>query len=285
MAVCDYIFSRMRNILLLPEVIDDGRIDVILKLINLAKTYSCEKKELKLDWSKTRTLSPAGIAIMACVFDFLVEQRTTIKNVNISKKLLDIPVVLNFKNIKNFVALPKPDVNNFENHVLIVKGIENGINTLFTERLDEKFSNKILEDVLYAGKLIINELMQNSMDHSTAERCYLYAGLWNNEFHIGLLDMGITIPAKLEQKYTCQDDIEYLELSFKKGSSTRRQRTGGFGLYYFFEFLKENEGKLTIVSRRGQIRRYFKTRRSQKNILKYPLPGTWCFARFILGDK
>ena len=275
----------MGNILLLPEVIDDGRIDTILKLIHLAKIYSNEKKELKLDWSKTKTLSPAGYAIMACVFDFLVEQKTAIKNRGISKKLLDIPVVSNFKNIKNFTTLPSPDINNIENISLMVKGVEGGINTLFTERLDEKFSGKVSEDILYAGKLIINELMQNSQDHSTAERYYMYAGLWNGEFHSGLLDMGITIPAKLEQKYIRQNDIEYLELSFEKGSSTRRQRIGGFGLHYFFEFLKENEGKLTLVSRNAQIRRYFKTRRSQKNILKYPLPGTWCFARFSLGGK
>lgn len=275
----------MGNILSLPSVIDDGRIDTILKLINLAKSYPNEKKALTLDWSKTQALSPAGIAIMACVFDFMVEQKTEIKNIKISKKLLNIPVVSNFKNIKNFQTLPKPDINNIEDPNLIVKGIEGGINTLFTERLDEKFSDKISEDILYAGKLIINELMQNSHDHSTAERYYMYGGLWNGEFHTGLLDMGITIPAKLEQKYIRQNDIEYLELSFEKGSSTRRQRTGGFGLYYFFEFLKENEGKLTIVSRNAQIRRYFKTRRSQKNILKYPLPGTWCFARFILGEK
>ncbi|MBI5299805.1 MAG: hypothetical protein HY877_05885 [Deltaproteobacteria bacterium] len=275
----------MGNILLLPEVIDDGRIDTILKLIHFAKIYSNEKKELTLDWSKTKTLSPAGYAIMACVFDFLVEQKTAIKNRRISKKLLDIPVISNFKNIKNFTTLSNPDINNIENISLMVKGVEGGINTLFTERLDEIFSDKISEDILYASKLIINELMQNSQDHSTAERYYMYAGLWNKEFHSGLLDMGITIPAKLEQKYIRQNDIAYLELSFEKGSSTRRQRTGGFGLHYFFEFLKKNEGKLTLVSRNAQIRRYFKTRRSQKNILKYPLPGTWCFARFSLEEK
>src|SRR3989338_9755072 len=149
---------------LLPQVIDDGRLDAILKLISLAKSYSHEKKKLTLDWSKTKALSPAGYAIMSCVFDFLVEQKTETKNIKMSKKLLDIAVVSNLKNIQNFTSLPAPNINNTENPNLIVRGVEGGINTLFTERLDEKFSDKISEDILYAGKLIINELMQNSHD-------------------------------------------------------------------------------------------------------------------------
>lgn len=270
----------MKHKFTLPSVIDDGRIDSFLKLINVAKSGHGEGLEIELDWSKTVSISPAGYAVLASVFDIMVEQKTVVTNKNISAGIMGLPVVANINKISSFGSLPRPDINNFENKTMIVRGVEGGINTMFTERLTEKFAQNISGDLLYSSTLIVNELMQNSADHSAAERHYLYAGIWDGEFHVGLLDMGVSIPAKLEQKYLCVNDIEYLELALKKGTSTRRQRVGGFGLYYFFDLLKENEGKLTIVSRRAQIRRYFRTRRSQKNILKYPLNGTWCFARF-----
>lgn len=280
LAFCDYIYSRMTTNVLLPNIISDGRLDAYLRLINLIKSEP--NREISLDWSRSVAVSPAGLAILSCIFDSLIEQKIDVRNKNIPEQFQKFAPISDLKDIAKFQDLPEPAIHNIDDTDVILRGISGTINTLFTERLYEKFSNKVSEDILYAASLIINELMQNSVDHSTAERYYVYAGLWKNEFHAGLLDMGISIPAKLEQKYVRKNDLEYLELSLEKGSSTRRQRPGGFGLYYFFEFLKENEGKLTIVSRNAQIRKYFRTRRSQKNILKHPLPGTWCFARFSL---
>lgn len=265
----------------LPQTIGDGRVDIFLKWIVLTKQHGSGLK-LKLDWSKVSSISPAGFAILACLFDTFIEQKAQVSNIHVPKKLKEFPAVNHMIHLGRFSALPPATIQNYENSMSLLAGRHNAIDPLFSERLQEKFSPYLSEGLLYAAVLTLNELMQNSVDHATSERYYLYAGLWNNEFHTGCLDMGITIPAKLEQKYVCNNDLEYLELALQKGTGTRRMRTGGFGLYYFFEFLKESGGKLTIVSRGAQIRRYFKTRKSQKNILKYRLPGTWCFARFPL---
>ena len=193
-------------------------------------------------------------------------------------------MIKNFTNIKNYSSLSHPSIQNIDDSNLILRG-EMTIDVLFQERLGEKFSSILGDELMYDCFLILNELMQNAKDHSNAERFYIYAGSWKNEFHVGVLDMGVSIPAKMEQKYSCDNDLEYLDLALKEGVSTRRQRTGGVGLSYFFHFLKRNGGKLTIISRFAQVRRYFRTRKSQKNILKHPLRGTWCFARFPLEKK
>lgn len=270
----------MPSVISLPQCIDDGRIDLILKILGLSKQYG--SKPLRFRWSKTESISPAGLGILCCLSDTFIEQGNKVTHIRVSKKLKTLTPVHCLLASGRFRTLPAPDVYNYEDKTTILRGITNAIDSSFVERLQEKFSNFLSEDLLYASTLILNELMQNSVDHSSAERCYLYAGVWHKEFHVGVLDMGITIPAKMEQKYPCESDLDYLELALKKGTGTRRIRTGGFGLYYFFEFLKECNGKLTIVSRRAQIRRYFRTRRSQKNMLKYPLYGTWCFARMPL---
>lgn len=264
----------------LPKVIGDGRIDLLLKLIHCSREGDLI---VQLDWSKTSQISPAGFAILACLFDTFVEQKTKVKNIHLPKVFRHWPIVRHLSELHRYPVLPDRNIHDFEDKRTIIRGNRAAIDPFFVDRIDEKFSNDLSTDVLYAARLIVNELMQNSVDHGSAEGYYAYAGFWEDEFHIGLLDMGVTIPAKLEQKYRFQDDLEALELSLKKGTSTRRQRLGGFGLYYFFEFLKEGSGKLTVISRGAQVRRYFRTRKSQKNLLKYPLPGTWCFARFPRG--
>ncbi|MFH1654929.1 MAG: hypothetical protein ABIE74_12885 [Pseudomonadota bacterium] len=274
----------MKKVVILHSIISDGRIDNILNLINLSKNDTDERKEIRLDWSKVRDISPAGLAILSCLFDNFAEQKMRVTNIHIAKKLLCYPTIQHFKNIQQYTCIPNPSVHDYEDTMMILRGRQGSLYPFFTEHIFGKFSTLCSEELLYDASLIINELMQNSVDHSTSERYYLYAGIWGKEFHVGVLDMGITVPAKLEQKYKCDDDLAYLNLALKKGSSTRRVRPGGLGLNYFFELLKNSGGKLTIVSRGAQIRRYFTTRRSQKNILKYPLSGTWCFARFPLED-
>ncbi len=263
-----------------PEVIDDGRLDWVLNLLNEAQ--GCHT--VSLDWSKTKELSPAGYAILCCLNDFFVEQKNRVQHLHLPRKLTRFPVVRTMKNVNSFEALPEPSWYNYEDRYTVVRGNGTSFDVFFREYLEGKFAHLLGEELLYTCLMIANELMQNSVDHSSAERYYIYAGRWGAEFHLGVVDMGVTIPARLEQKYECPDDLEYLELAMMKGTGTRRVRTGGLGLYYFFEHCKQFEGKLTIMSRGAQIRRYFKTRRSQKNALKYPLRGTWCCARFALGE-
>lgn len=284
LVICDYIYSSMTKNITLPKVIDDGRLDWALSLLNESRRIANTREEIKLNWRSVKSISPAGFAILSCLFDTFVEQKNLIKFVFVSKKFKHIPIINNLINIKNFNALPSPNIQNYENDEMFLKG-NIAIDVLYQDLFKEKFSHILSDELIYDCLLILNELMQNTYDHSTAERYYLYAGVWGDEFHIGVLDMGISIPAKMEQRYSCDDDIEYLKLALKEGTTTRRIRTGGVGLSYFFHYLKRNEGKLTILSRNAQIRRYFKTRRSQINILKYPLYGSWCFARFPIRGK
>jgi hypothetical protein len=263
----------------LPAVFSDQRIDTILELFNTVK----HEKNIMVDFTRTHAVSPAGYAILTCFYDTIIEQQTIIHVRKLKRKLRRLPIIEKIVNRKN--VLTDPDTLNFESENILVSCNGKTLNPLFTEKLIKKFAYAFNEDLRFDVQLIINELMQNTVDHSSAERYYMYGGIWYNEFHVGVLDMGVTLPAKLEQKYVAENDIHYLELALKKGISTRRLREGGFGLYFFYNFLKKNNAKLTMVSRDAQIRLYFQTRKSQKSLLKYRLNGTWCFARFDLTNK
>lgn len=128
--------------------------------------------------------------------------------------------------------------------------------------------------------------MQNTVDHSTSERYFIYAGIneIENSFEFGVIDRGIGIPTKLETKYLETSDENYLKKALEFGIGTRRNRKGGMGLYYLFEILKEEKGKMVIISRNGQLRRYFNSRNIKSGSINRTLYGTWCMATISIGD-
>lgn len=267
--------------ILLPSKINDGRIDTILRLFSIIK----ESKNIILNWERVIEINAAGYAILAWFFDQIIEQKSKVVHINISKSFKTNPIIENLINIGNYkFAIQKPQIHEFYKENMILKS---GETSFYSQFLDDIYLNtniQLNQNLDFAARLITNELIQNTIDHSTSERYYLYAAIENNIFNIGLLDMGITIPAKLSQKYLCKSDIECIELAYIEGISTRRQRPGGLGLTHTFNYLKKFNGTLTLISRNAQVRRYFKNKKIVKSKLKHTLNGTWCFVKFPINQ-
>ena len=257
----------------LPHQIDDSRVDSYLNLLQALQTHS----EIAIALRPDTRISPAGHSILACLTDAAFEQKCRLRWPHESRQafLEQLSVVT-----AQAGGLPDPSSYNYETGDCVTLGSGSTLNMSLIEKLDYKF--QLTEDLLFDCKLMLQELMQNAIAHSGAERYFVYVGIHDKEIHCGVLDMGVSIPARLRQKYDRETDVDYLELALQEGSTTRRIRAGGLGLFYFREFLKRNGARLTIVSGNAQIRYYFRTRKSQKSRLKRFLPGTWCFARFPL---
>ncbi|OFZ51339.1 MAG: hypothetical protein A2381_06230 [Bdellovibrionales bacterium RIFOXYB1_FULL_37_110] len=268
------------HVITLPKFIDDGRIDNILELLNLVRT---KDSSFILDFTEVKEISAAGLVILNCISDSIIEhkRKVGVKNLSLSSSLNN-----HIKNLFNYQSNQMLSMTQmaYEDKNNIVWGAINSLDPSFPDRIDNKFQNILSEDQLWYVRLIINELMQNSLDHSTAERYFFYAGIKNNDFIFGVCDMGVSIPAKLEQKYICEDDKAYLLKSLELGVGTRRIRCGGLGLNHMFEILKQQKGRLVIVSRYAQIRKYFARRKTEANFLKKPLRGTWCMARIPISQ-
>lgn len=257
-----------------PHLIDDSRLDSYSIILEKIQKQGLDEFDLKA----TSLMAPAGAAILSCLTDAVLERGKSVHFV-IGKEY-EMPFIAHLDSlVKKSGHLPAPSAYNFETDELILAGCQ-GLDLSFFDKFEAKFA--LGEDLLFDCRMILQELVQNAMAHSGAERYFIYAGLWNEEMHCGVLDMGVSVPAKLRQKYSFDDDVSALLLALREGTTTRRERAGGLGLYYFYDILKRNRAKLTFASGGGQVRFYFKTRRSQKSRLKYFLPGTWCFARIPL---
>lgn len=267
----------------IPMYLDDGRLDGILDILRAIKLG----QDVELSFRKTERISPAGHAILFVMLDMSCEQKTKLILKDLDEKKLGIhEEILKYAQAKEpmqgFVPIGKLAIHAPK---MLIYGKASSIAPEFIQMVETKFEKTLGEDRCWDVTLIINELMQNAVDHSTSERYFLYAGEYQDHFEFGILDMGVSIPAKMETKYTCSSDELYLEKAFEKEVGTRRNRPGGMGLYYLFEHVKESKGRLVIISRNAQARKNFGTRNYKSTALKTTLYGTWCMASIPLENK
>lgn len=271
------------HVIVLPMEISDTRVDVFLSILDVINSNI---KAIRLDLGKNKLISPAGYSIFMCILDAASEHNTKIELIGVDYRnevhiKLD-ELVVKMQDTKGFLDIAKM---NFILPTRINWSRISSIAPEFIKMIEDKFAEILTEDSLWNVQLIINELMQNVVDHSTSERYFLHAGINCNDFEFGVLDLGVSIPAKLEAKYREDYDHKYIEKSLVLEVGTRRNRKGGMGLYYLFENIKNEKGKLVIISRNGQVRRHFNARTVISKKTKYPLRGTWCFARIPLEKK
>lgn len=107
-------------------------------------------------------------------------------------------------------------------------------------------------------KMSLQEILTNVFDHSKSEMgCFVCAQYYPAKMRIRLCitDFGVGILSNLGKKYGISNDIEAIKLSVKEGVTSRPQ-TAGFGLTNIRNFVKMNEGTLTIISGKGKVNFY-----------------------------
>ena len=197
--------------------------------------------EIEVDWQHVMTIEPAGKAIISILIDQAVEKNCLLLHINLTAHLRQQHPLL--KNLYKKDGLPESTQHNFRDKSSFIICCQGGIDLHYKEILINHFSQRLDEDTLFSIQLVINELIQNAVDHSTSERYYIYFGILERHIHLGVLDMGVTLPSKMEQKYNADNDIDFLEMSLIKGITTRRMRVGGLGLYHTLEMIKDVGGK------------------------------------------
>ncbi len=262
----------------LPREIGDSRLDTVLEVFHALHS----SQNIIIDFGRVTHITPSGQAIIACLCEKLCESKShvQIRNLHIAHPLLNLFESLARKEKRNFPFIE--DYNLTKSSILIGKSeslapeIQNHLQT---------FQNEISEENIWYANLILNELTQNALDHANAERYFIYIGKNEDQLQFGVMDLGVSLPAKMAQKYQCENDQDYIKLSLEYAIGTRRTRSGGLGLNHTINILKNIEGRLVIISRNAQLRKYFKTGRQAISKTKAPLTGTWCMAQLPLEKK
>lgn len=108
-------------------------------------------------------------------------------------------------------------------------------------------------------KMSIQEILTNVFDHSKSDSgCFICAQYYpaKRTIRLCITDFGVGILYNLKGKYhRITNDIEAIREAVKEGVTSRPQ-SAGFGLTNIRNFLKVNEGTLTIISGKGKVNFY-----------------------------
>ncbi len=254
------------NEFFLTKSISEGSTESILRIIDAMLSGA---KKLRLNWSETEEVTPGGVALLMLLYDLACERGIKIDSVFASKKLKECPIIARLSDVRESQLCDATAMS-------------------FTVDGGQYFclENKLPKDLLPLGgdpfddadrSLLFRELTQNAIDHSSSERFYAYQAIYNNELCIGVLDLGVGIAPKLKNHFNFASDLDYIEAALEKGSTSRRLRQGGVGLYLVSQLVKRLLGRMVILSGEGQLRRYYANRRIDRKTTKFRTPGTWIF--------
>lgn len=138
------------------------------------------------------------------------------------------------------------------------------------------------------------ELFANAATHSETRYTVACGQAFPNykRLNFSIADAGIGFKNRLIQSnvtlngITSDDErfcVDAIEWALQEGSSTKKDISGGLGMYLLRQFIVLNGGKLQIASDRG----YWELRHGkvEKKILRHPFPGTVITLIINTADK
>ena len=240
------------------------------KILDFGKALENTYDKITFDLEDLSFISPSGLCYLVASIELIAHEKPeqTIevkfpKNTNIHNYLERMNF---YKNI-NVYSGNEINRNNCSDRLIEIQKIDitSGNKNKISEDLVKIFESKlkgydkrILETIAYA----IGEIIENTISHSESPiGGYVCAQTYSDRLEICIIDCGIGIPQSLrDENNKHKDKISYFErdeefISFAigKGVTSKTQEDSGEGLFFTTEFIKENEGRIKIISDKGLL--------------------------------
>lgn len=161
---------------------------------------------------------------------------------------------------------------------------------LFSNYLDEELHSKLPDTIpdKLKKKIIesIFEIFNNAVIHSNCDNIFACGQYYHNKnlLKFTIVDIGETIQKKVND-FTDDDlsSVEAIEWSLQSGNTTRQGNIpGGIGLKLIREFMRNNKGKIQIISSDGFWQEY--NGRERKHLFTCKFDGTIVNLEFNTDD-
>lgn len=225
------------------------------------------KEPLTFIFEKTTFIDPFAITIIAGTIQYSlqIKERKITYTPPKDKKLKNYLSQIGFS---TFFHLNSKDIHKDTSVELVQLEV---LKPFYIEKIIILIDSKmnLSKDMKNSLKMSLQEILTNVFDHSkSANGCFACAQYYPNKklIRLCITDFGVGILTNLKSKYKVKTDIEAIEKSVEEGVTSRSQ-SAGFGLAHIRNFLKVNEGILTIISGRGKIE-FYSSRIERYNITK-----------------
>lgn len=213
-------------------------------------------REIKINFSKLRWIDPAICAPLAMLFNYFIENnKLTFKFVRISERFLNI-----FNNNNFIKILNKKNKENYKNPSIKLANISTDNSHYLESYLNEnlKTHNFYIENNSLWRELIrcFLEIFNNSLKHGKAERIFVCGHFFpeTQTLIFSFANLGETFRTNYLKNLNYNFDNDLLSIIYSLdlySTSRKNDETGGFGLYYIKNFLKDHNGEIIIYSGNG----------------------------------
>ena len=245
------------------------------KMLDFEFLSNSEFKKIEFDLSKLKFITPSGLCyLIACI--------QTLTNI-IGKE--NIEIIMPHNNSTNNYLTRMNFLENLglvDNNCINKNDCSNSLLELqkisMTCKCDWQITQNLItvlesqlpvdnQDILKAVSYAIGEIVDNTLRHSQSQiGGYICAQTYPNlnKLEICIIDGGIGIVESLKvennvhKEKICEfkSDSEFIQYAIEKGITSKTQPKSGHsgeGLFFTSEFIKENNGKMKIISDNGML--------------------------------
>lgn len=231
-------------------------INKLLKTYN--KIKAIKDKDIQFNFKDTTWMSGELVSLFGAMCDNIKYKYNKEKIYLSCSKNVEITFQSNnfsekIKNMEN---------GNIKNTALEYRSFNNELSigklNCFDEYINKEMNNKLelkQEEIDYIC-YFLSEIFVNARTHGNTFKIFCCGQKYPkiNQIRVLLVDLGVGIPYNVRNKtQTEMNDVECILWSLEKGNSTKPSNAGGLGLYDIFEFIKQHNGNLSIISYYGQF--------------------------------
>ncbi|MBL6990632.1 MAG: hypothetical protein ISR65_12680 [Bacteriovoracaceae bacterium] len=217
------------------------------------EVLSTKDRQVFFDLTATEELDALAISFLCGLINMTLENNPKVSiKYPLNKKIKSVVKLLEKSITSDKLHETKIQSNSFQ----LRKVTSN--NNLYIEQMLTllQIELKFGESTRGSLRIVLTELLTNSIDHSGEKACYICLGRWPNSpyLHLVCLDFGVGIPAKLRTRFPELDnDVTAFKNQHEQGLTTRRARDGGRGYRLIQDILMANKGRLNIISNSAKV--------------------------------
>jgi anti-sigma regulatory factor (Ser/Thr protein kinase) len=253
--------------IVIPQKISNNFQGVIFFTEMYQNTKNCYGEEIILNFEETKVFESNLFSALGCIIATLEKKKNKLRLVGIQESISNL---FKSKNLVNGAARKDLWKHLVKCHIFTNSNEEALSEYLETKVFPERADVKLNQHLKMAIQLCVAELFRNAFAHSGCKEVFIshYFSVYNKKLFITIVNKGKSIPDLFSDK----SGLKSMEWVVQNGTTTAGTKHKGIGLYTIRQFVKQNQGKIQIMSGKS-VWKQVKHRTFSKEYIK-AFPGS-----------
>ncbi|BAX80658.1 hypothetical protein [Labilibaculum antarcticum] len=215
------------------------------------QTKNCYEERIVLNFANTKVIESNLFAILGSVVAGLERRKNKIKLVNMQESILNL---FNSKKLINGSAR-KYLWKSFVKCQQFASADEEALSDYLVKRIfPERPEIKLNQQLKMAVQLCVAEVYRNAFAHSNCKEVFIahYYSVYNKKLIVSIVSQGRPFNLLVNKILNKNlNNVGAIEWAVEEGNTTQEDTHKGIGLYTIRQFVKQNRGRIQIMSGDG----------------------------------